>query len=273
MTNKLGKYKMSQEISGLKLAALITAELTKPDSFDAKLKIILVGSDPASMRYVGKKKAKAEVLGVSFELKTFDQNVAEDELIDQITSWQQEDGNVGIIVQLPLPKTIDRNKVISSIKAENDVDGLRFCAELDSDYTPPVVRAIDRVIDEIGSIDQKKVVIIGQGFLVGSPLKHFIESKYLNSEVVALGKNDNNWHEQIKSADILIGAAPVKEIITADMIKDGVVLIDAGSSEEDNAISGNFTKECYEKASFYTPVPGGIGPLTVAMIFQNLLSS
>lgn len=262
---------MATEISGLKLAALITKELGKLDSLDAKLKIILVGSDLASMRYVGKKKAKAEELGVSFELRTFDQDVAEKDLINQINSWQEESGNIGIIVQLPLPKTVDRNRVISTIKSKNDVDGLRFCAGSDSDFTPPVVRAIDRVIDEIGSIDQKKVVIIGQGFLVGSPLKSFIESKYKNTQVIALGKNDENWHEQIKSADILIGAAPVKEIITSDMIKDGVVLIDAGSSEEDNAISGNFARECYEKASFYTPVPGGIGPLTVAMIFENLL--
>jgi methylenetetrahydrofolate dehydrogenase (NADP+)/methenyltetrahydrofolate cyclohydrolase len=262
---------MSKEISGIKLAATISDELKTLNSSGAKLKIILVGDDPASLRYVGKKKAKAEELGVSFELRTFDQNVAEEELIDQINSWQEDTGNVGIIVQLPLPKTVDRQKVISSIKPENDVDGLRFCAGLDSNYTPPVVRAIDRVVDEVGSIDQKKVVIIGQGFLVGSPLKRFIESKYPSVEVVALGRDDENWSEQIKNADILIGAAPVKHIITADMIKEGVVLIDAGSSEEDNAISGNFARECYQKASFYTPVPGGIGPLTVAMIFENLL--
>lgn len=264
---------MSKEISGVKLAEKMVSKLKSAEmTAQFNLKIILVGDDPASLVYVKKKEMLARELGVNFELKKYSVDINQDEIENQIKEWQESNEKVGIIIQLPLPKSLDRDYLISLIKPENDVDGLRYAAGLESDYLPPVVKAIDCVLEETKIIiNDQKIAIIGRGFLVGGPIEHYLKSKYKNTNIRSLGKNDPDWAKVINESDILIGAAPVPKIITADMIKPRAVIIDAGSAEEDNAIKGNFASDCYTKASFYTSVPGGIGPLTVAMIFENLI--
>ncbi len=284
----------------------------------AVLKIVLVGHDRASEVFVEKKRRIAESLGVDFELKKYEENVSEAEIIDQINNWQGSHSKIGIVIQLPLPKHLNRDRLIQAIKPENDVDGMLYCLcagkyqisnikyqkdklkipikesvptsresgptpevfpdennltiqQFNNVFIPPVVLAIDRAISE-SKIDlkAKKIVIVGRGFLVGQPLLAYLSAKYPESDIIATGKDDQALMENIKQADVVIGAAGASGIIAPEMIKPGTVLIDAGSAEENGALKGNILPGSYQKSSFYTPVPGGIGPLTIAYLFENL---
>lgn len=287
------------KIDGNKISQEIINKLNRKPS---TLKIILVGNDRASEVFVGKKRQLAERLGVDFELKQYPESVNESEIINQINVWQESIINLGIVIQLPLPKHLDRDNLIRMIKPECDVDGMLFCLkatenpkpkyqmtneilspnlknnnltiqQYNNEFIPPVVLAIERAILESKLIlKNRKIVIVGHGFLVGQPLFKYFVNKYHENEIVSLGKQDDDYFAKIKEAEILIGAANAGGIITLEMIKDGVILIDAGSAEENGALAGNIRSDCYSLALFYTPVPGGIGPMTVAYLFSNLLN-
>lgn len=256
-------------INGNTIAAEITDHL---EAISSSLKIVLVGTDSASELFVQKKIELAEELGVNCELKRFSENTKAEEIITQITTWQNQNHKVGVIVQLPLPEGLNRADIIKAIKPQNDVDGLLYCLESEiSKFIPPVVLGIERALQE-ADVDfmNQSVLVIGQGFLVGRPIVNFLKSRYPDLEIVITDENDAEFLGKIKLANVLIGAASALDIITADMIKEGAILIDAGSKRVDGHLRGNFQKSCYEKASYYTPVPGGIGPMTVAYLFQNL---
>ena len=268
------------------------------------LAVICVGDNPVCSKYVSLKKKVADQLDVDFINFSFDIHNTQDEIIAKIKELNLDQKIDGIMIQMPVPENFDKFELVHAISAEKDVDGLRFCCSFKSKFKPPVVLAIMKAIEDSlvchsgldpeSSLDSrfrgndkinkpeddknlsdclkdKEVVVVGRGFLVGWPLAQCLEEAMTG--VIVADSTTKNLEEITKTADILISAVGKHDIIKPEMIKAGVVLIDAGSSEEDNAISGNFAHECYTKASFYTPVPGGIGPLTVAMIFQNLLSS
>ncbi len=173
----------------------------------------------------------------------------------------------GIIVQLPLPKHIDTNAVMQSIPSSHDVDALNPATE---ELLSPVVGSIKEILatHEIGT-HQKMVTIIGSGRLVGIPASQWFQEQGASVSVVTRDTEDISYYT--KSADIIVCGAGVPNLLTPTMIKEGVVILDAGTSEDGGELRGDADPLCAEKASLFTPVPGGIGPITIAMLLANVV--
>lgn len=248
------------------------------------LAVFLIGSDPISAKYDDIKKKFAEKIGANFCLYKFDEKDSEAEIVEAIEYLNSDPETDGIMVQIPVPKKFDRTKLIEAISPEKDVDGLRYCLGLDSKFQPPVVLSVMEAIRQAElrikntELSNLKIILIGHGFLVGAPLCRALNEQGINPLVI-LNEVKNpetqrslaDAQDDIKKADVIISATGCISLIRSEMVKDGVVLIDAGTSEENGQICGDIDEEVYKKASFYTPVPGGIGPVTVAMLYQNLI--
>lgn len=292
---------------GKKIRDEILAELTaKVAKMERKptLAVFLIGGDPVSAKYDDIKKKFTEKIGSHFALYKFDEKDSEQEIIKAIEFLNADPETDGIMIQIPIPKKFDRDKLIAKISPAKDVDGLRFCAGLDSKFQPPVVLSILEAIKRSCHCEEEstkqsimtdcralehpmarndkglKVALIGHGFLVGAPLVRSLRENGLDplvilSEVKNLKNNERSFadaQDDIREADIIISATGKSNLIKPEMVKDGVVLIDAGTAEENGELRGDIDPECYDKASYYTPVPGGIGPVTVAMLLSNLIS-
>ena len=263
--------------------------------------VLLIGNDPICAKYVELKQKLAEKIGVQFNLYKFEEQNTEDEIFECIKFLNSDPETRGIMMQIPIPKKFDRDKLIATISKEKDIDGLRFCAGLESNYRPPVVLAVLEAIMRSGkNIDEKtKVVMLGRGFLVGAPLLRTFKENGVNPIVIASEGNEiekrkipagvypaprcgtlmteksvgmtEKAEDDIKRADIIISAVGKASMIKERMVKEGVILIDAGTAEQNGALVGDIDPEAYKKSLYYTPVPGGIGPVTVSMLFRNLL--
>lgn len=251
---------------------ILTDLMVKIETMERKpgLAVFCIGDNPVCSKYVALKKKVADRIGVNFFDFNFDSTNTQKEIVAKIAELNHDESIDGIMVQMPIPDKFDKFAIVQAISPEKDVDGLRFCCSYKSCFKPPVVLAILKAIEEAGKIvDNEKIVIVGRGFLVGSPLAQCLKEAVTG--VVVLDSNTKNLEKITKTADIIISAVGKHDIITPEMIEDGVVLIDAGTTEVSGELRGDIDPVCYEKASFYTPVPGGIGPVTVAMLFQNLV--
>jgi len=256
-----GKKIRDEILSDLKKKVAILAD--KPI-----LAIISIGNNSVSEKYIEAKKKACKFVGVGVEIIRFPDSVGQSEVEQALKTIQAE----GIFIQMPMPKPLDREALIKLIPADKDVDGLRFCLGEKSNFLPPVVLAILKAIELSGAdIKKSKIAIIGRGFLVGKPLSRVLVEAGCNFQVV------NSKTPDIKkitlAADLIISASGRPGIIKSSMIKNGAVLIDAGTTEVGGALVGDINPKVYEKSAFYTPVPGGIGPLTVAMLLTNLLET
>jgi methylenetetrahydrofolate dehydrogenase (NADP+) / methenyltetrahydrofolate cyclohydrolase len=234
------------------------------------LAVICIGENPVCSRYVSLKKKFADNIGVNFVDLYFDAGNTQKEIIEKIKSLNQDDNIDGIMIQMPIPDKFDKFEIVHAVAPEKDVDGLRFCCSYKSCFKPPVVLAILEAIKSSGKkIENSEVVIVGRGFLVGWPLAQCLEEAVPG--LVILDEKTKNLAKITKNADIIISAVGKHGIIHPNMIKEGVVLIDAGTTEVSGELKGDIDPACYEKASFYTPVPGGIGPVTIGKLFENLV--
>ncbi|MDO8443969.1 MAG: bifunctional 5,10-methylenetetrahydrofolate dehydrogenase/5,10-methenyltetrahydrofolate cyclohydrolase [bacterium] len=271
---------------GKKMRDEVLVELTvKVAKMEHKptLAVFLIGGDPVSAKYDDIKKKFTEKIGAHFCLYKFDEKDSEQEIIAAIEFLNADPETDGVMIQIPIPKKFNRDKLIAKISPAKDVDGLRFCAGLDSKFQPPVVLAILEALKIAESriknyeLRDLKITLAGHGFLVGAPLARSLRENGSNPLVI-LNEVKNlktqrsfaDAQDDIKRADIIISATGSPNLIKPEMVKDGVVLIDAGTSEENGELRGDIDPECYGKASYYTPVPGGIGPVTVAMLLRNL---
>jgi methylenetetrahydrofolate dehydrogenase (NADP+)/methenyltetrahydrofolate cyclohydrolase len=237
-----------------------------------KLAAFWIGSDPVCGKYIELKQKFADKIGVQVEVSHSEDNISEEEIVNYIERLNNDSSIDGIMIQMPVPADYDRNRLVHKISPLKDIDGLRFCSGFDSEFRPPVVLAVLKAIEESKKdLKNSKVVIVGKGFLVGTPLARCLEER-TNSLIIA-DKDTKDLREITKKADILISATGKAGLIKPDMIKEGLVLIDAGTAEVDGDILGDIDLGCYSKACFYTPVPGGIGPMTVAMLLKNLVDS
>lgn len=236
------------------------------------LAVIWVGEDKVAARYVEIKQRAAEKLGIHFDLIKYPANVSESAVVDKIKALNQDPKVDGIMAQIPLPDSVNQDKIIEAINPDKDVDGLRYCANLTCDFYPPVVSAIILTMEMADeNIYGKNITVIGKGFLVGSPLIRYLEGR---TEKIRIGDSYTPYLGTITlDADVIISAVGKPRLIKADMVKKGVVLVDAGTSEAGGALAGDIDPAAYSKASFYTPVPGGVGPVTVAMLFRNLVNA
>lgn len=221
----------------------------------------------ATEKFIEIKKKFAKDVGVKVVEVKLPVSFTTEDVVDKIKETESQFD--GIIVQFPLPKHIDIEKVRNSIPAKKDIDVVGDRAREEFKMYSPVIGAFKEILDrnEV-SIKGKKVVIIGRGELVGKPAAIYFERE--EADVVSLGKGSDIIKETI-DADILVLGAGVPGLIKPEMIKDGVIILDAGTSEDKGKLAGDADPACAEKASIFTPVPGGIGPIMIAVLFKNLL--
>jgi methylenetetrahydrofolate dehydrogenase (NADP+)/methenyltetrahydrofolate cyclohydrolase len=230
-----------------------------------KLAVFLVGNDSASRLYVSIKKKVAEKMGVTLEVRGQGLKVSKEGIIKEIKTLNKDDSVQGIMVQLPLPKSFskqDRKEIVNAIALEKDVDGLRG----DSLFIHPTAAAVMQVVKVAEERLERRfgnVAVVGCRGMVGKPLVKELEKR--GYKVSGIHSQTKNITTITKKADMVISAAGVFELIKASMVKSGVVVIDVGAPKGD--IAGQVCK----KASFISPAPGGVGPLTVAYLLENLV--
>lgn len=249
---------------------------------------ILVGNDPVSAQYVGMKMRSAESVGMIFHKANFPLSINTNNLIEEIKILNKIPNMCGIIIQLPLPEHIDRQMALDSIDPKFDVDCLgkirseMFYNNYDgkNDLGFPTALACMALLDSLNldlnpsppeEVDGgKKIVVLGQGSLVGKPVVALLRSR--NWPCVIITSATKNKEQIIKEADVVISGIGRGKYITGDMIKKGAVLIDAGTSESEGGIVGDVDLESVKDvAGYVSPVPGGVGPVTVAMLLNNVL--
>lgn len=276
---------MKKIIDGKKISAEIKEELKeqvaqlKEAGIEGTLAVIQVGSDPASAVYVRNKKKACEYIGIhskSFELP---ETTAQKELLGLIADLNDDDSVNGILVQLPVPTHIDEKTIINAISPDKDVDG--FHPKNVGSLTigqPGFISCTPAGIIELlkrshVDMDGKNCVIVGRSNIVGKPMALLALRE--NATVTVAHSHTKNLREICSQADILIVAIGKKEFITGDYIKQGAVVIDVGiHRDENNRLSGDVKyEEASQKASMITPVPGGVGPMTIAMLMRNCVEA
>ena len=256
---------MEEIINGKKIAEDIKNSL-KDKVKGLTLAVILVGEDPSSLTYIKQKEKLCRELDVNFKIYNLSEDTHEKKLIELLKSLNEDIKINGILVQLPLPKHIYRDNVLKEISPKKDVDGFN------SNLLPCTPKAILNILEkEEISLENKKIVVVGHGFTVGQPLSRILKNKGYN--VTICNSKTLNLKEITKQADVLITAVGKPNLITKDMVKKGAVIIDAGISRINNKVVGDVDFESVKEiASKITPVPGGVGPVTVAMVLENLLT-
>lgn len=239
---------------------------------------ILVGEDPASAQYVKMKAQKAESLGFKFLNAHFPSTITTEQLISEIKKINQETNLCGLIVQLPLPPSIDKQAVLDAIDAKIDVDctgkintELFFSGKAYVEF--PTAAAVMEILDSANQdLSSKKFLVIGYGQLVGKPVEFLLKARGFDVDV-ARSKTENIL-ELMSNADVIISAVGKPKLISGDKIKPGCIVIDAGTSESEGGIAGDVDFESVKNiAGFISPVPGGVGPVTVAILLQNVLKA
>lgn len=231
-----------------------------------RLAVVLVGENPASLSYVRLKEKIAQSLGVEFKLYHLDQSVAQIEIENLIIKLNGDDLVSGIVLQLPLPENIETEKIINLMSPKKDVDG--FLGE----YQAPTAQAILDIFDFYKiELQNKEIVVVGHGRLVGQPLKKMLENRHIDVDVCDSKTKDLT--EKTLQADILISATGVPNLIKPSMLKSDTIIIDAGTAEANGKMVGDVDESVYEKIETYTPTPGGVGPVTVAELFLNLITA
>ncbi len=257
-------------LDGRKLASKIVADLSSAVAPKGKLVVVQVGRDPVSTLYVAKKREMAASLAVEFCLAQFDELIGEDELIEEVKRLNQDDSVRGIIVQIPLPKHIDRAKIAKAVDSQKDIDGFH-CILGAKKYVcvPPTVLAIFELLEFYKiSLKGKKIVIVGGGFLVGKPLFNFLKSR--NLDVTILEKGNRDYSKTLKKADIAVVSTGGGRRFGEEEFKSGATIIDASTVAEEGKIQGDVEFDgLWPEDKNLAPVPGGVGPVTVAMLFKN----
>ena len=238
------------------------------------LAVILVGENPASQVYVKNKIKDCEETGIVSKPFILPESTAEEELIDIIGKLNADNSIDGILVQLPLPKGIDERRVIEAIDPSKDVDAFhpsnvgRIMLGLDG-FAPCTPAGVMRLLAEYNiEISGKNCVVVGRSNIVGKPMALLLLAQ--NGTVTICHSRTKNLAEVTKSADILVVAVGKARMITGDMVKDGAVIVDVGMNRVDGKLCGDVDFDsCKDKASFITPVPGGVGPMTRAMLLEN----
>lgn len=230
-----------------------------------KLGVLMGAEDAASASFVKIKERVAEKLQVVVIRELVSENTDDEHALRALA--RLVDSCAGVIVQMPLPSHIDLGRILAALPAEKDVDGV---VEGNMHVRPPVAEAVSEVfVRNNVSAGGKKAVVVGAGQLVGVPVAQLL--KDLGAEVSVVTRNRGSLMD-LKEADIVVLGAGDPGMVKPEMLKEGVVLIDAGTSEAFGRVVGDADPSCAEVASVFTPVPGGIGPIAVAMIFRNLFA-
>jgi methylenetetrahydrofolate dehydrogenase (NADP+) / methenyltetrahydrofolate cyclohydrolase len=240
------------------------------------LATVLVGDDPASHIYVGNKRKQTEAVGMRSIHQQLGAETPEDELLDLIASLNDDDSVDGILVQLPLPEQIDQDAVIATIDATKDVDGLTatsagLLAQGRPGLIPCTPQGVVELIRSAGTeLEGAEAVIVGRSILVGRPLAALLLGE--NATVTTCHSRTRDLTAVCSRADILVAAVGSPRLVTAEMVKPGATVIDVGTNRTDDGLVGDVDFDpVSEVAGAITPVPGGVGPMTIAMLLSNTL--
>lgn len=257
-------------------------QLKKEHGITPGLAVVLVGEDPASQVYVKNKKIACEKVGVNSIEHRLPADYPEDKLIELVETLNKDDKVHGILVQLPLPKHISEIKVLNTILPEKDVDGFHpvNVGKLmigEADFLPCTPAGIQQLLIRSGTkIEGAEVVIVGRSNIVGKPIANILLQKKdgANATVTICHTRTKDMASHTRRADILIVAAGRPKAVTADMVKKGAVVIDVGVNRLESGLCGDVDFEAVkEVASKITPVPGGVGPMTITMLLKNTIKA
>lgn len=252
-------------------------EALKEKGFTPKLSVILVGNDGASQSYVRSKKKAAEKIGMISEIVHLEETATEEEVLNELNRLNNDDSVSGILVQVPLPKQVSEQKILEAINPEKDVDGFHpiNIGKLYIDeqtFVPCTPLGIMEILKHADiDLEGKNAVVIGRSHIVGQPVSKLLLQK--NASVTILHSRSKDMASYLKDADVIVSAVGKAGLVTKDVVKEGAVIIDVGNTPDENGkLKGDVDYDAVKEiAGAITPVPGGVGPLTITMVLNNTL--
>ncbi|MBU5150213.1 bifunctional methylenetetrahydrofolate dehydrogenase/methenyltetrahydrofolate cyclohydrolase FolD [Staphylococcus aureus] len=252
-------------------------EALKEKGFTPKLSVILVGNDGASQSYVRSKKKAAEKIGMISEIVHLEETATEEEVLNELNRLNNDDSVSGILVQVPLPKQVSEQKILEAINPEKDVDGFHpiNIGKLYIDeqtFVPCTPLGIMEILKHADiDLEGKNAVVIGRSHIVGQPVSKLLLQK--NASVTILHSRSKDMASYLKDADVIVSAVGKPGLVTKDVVKEGAVIIDVGNTLDENGkLKGDVDYDAVKEiAGAITPVPGGVGPLTITMVLNNTL--
>ncbi|HDR0201828.1 TPA: bifunctional methylenetetrahydrofolate dehydrogenase/methenyltetrahydrofolate cyclohydrolase FolD, partial [Staphylococcus aureus] len=252
-------------------------EALKEKGFTPKLSVILVGNDGASQSYVRSKKKAAEKIGMISEIVHLEETATEEEVLNELNRLNNDDSVSGILVQVPLPKQVSEQKILEAINPDKDVDGFHpiNIGKLYIDeqtFVPCTPLGIMEILKHADiDLESKNAVVIGRSHIVGQPVSKLLLQK--NASVTILHSRSKDMASYLKDADVIVSAVGKPGLVTKDVVKEGAVIIDVGNTPDENGkLKGDVDYDAVKEiAGAITPVPGGVGPLTITMVLNNTL--
>ncbi|HFQ1617159.1 bifunctional methylenetetrahydrofolate dehydrogenase/methenyltetrahydrofolate cyclohydrolase FolD [Staphylococcus aureus] len=252
-------------------------EALKEKGFTPKLSVILVGNDGASQSYVRSKKKAAEKIGMISEIVHLEETATEEEVLNELNRLNNDDSVSGILVQVPLPKQVSEQKILEAINPEKDVDGFHpiNIGKLYIDeqtFVPCTPLGIMEILKHADiDLEGKNAVVIGRSHIVGQPVSKLLLQK--NASVTILHSRSKDMASYLKDADVIVSAVGKPGLVTKDVVKEEAVIIDVGNTPDENGkLKGDVDYDAVKEiAGAITPVPGGVGPLTITMVLNNTL--
>ncbi|MFS5052396.1 bifunctional methylenetetrahydrofolate dehydrogenase/methenyltetrahydrofolate cyclohydrolase FolD [Staphylococcus aureus] len=252
-------------------------EALKEKGFTPKLSVILVGNDGASQSYVRSKKKAAEKIGMVSEIVHLEETATEEEVLNELNRLNNDDSVSGILVQVPLPKQVSEQKILEAINPDKDVDGFHpiNIGKLYIDeqtFVPCTPLGIMEILKHADiDLEGKNAVVIGRSHIVGQPVSKLLLQK--NASVTILHSRSKDMASYLKDADVIVSAVGKPGLVTKDVVKEGAVIIDVGNTPDENGkLKGDVDYDAVKEiAGAITPVPGGVGPLTITMVLNNTL--
>lgn len=239
------------------------------------LVVILVGDDPASVTYVNSKKRQCENVGMKSTVKVFDSSISQEFLLEEIDKLNRDEMVDGILVQLPLPNHINSNVVVSKIDVNKDVDGLHplnvgLLVNDKPNMIPCTPKGIISILDYYDiELEGKSALVIGRSQLVGKPIASLLLSR--NATVTIAHSKTQNLSHLVENNDIIVVAVGIKEFLKEHQLNSKHIVIDVGIHREGKKLLGDVERSAYDKVKAATPVPGGVGPMTIASLLENTL--
>ena len=250
-------------------------EALKEKGITPNLTVVIVGNDGASLSYVKSKNKAAEKIGMASDIVHLEESATEEEVLETVQRLNEDENVHGILVQVPLPKQVDENKVLEAIAPEKDVDGFspinigRLYTGQET-FIPCTPLGIMELLKHTGSLEGKDVAVIGRSHIVGQPVAKLLTNE--NATVTLMHSRTKNMVEKLKDFDVVVSAVGKPGLVKGEDLKEGAIVIDVGNTVVDGKLVGDVDFEsAQEVASYITPVPGGVGPLTITMVLNNAL--
>jgi len=250
-------------------------ENLKSKGITPNLTVVIVGNDGASLSYVKSKNKAAEKVGMTSGIVHMDESATEEEVLAEVERLNNDDEVHGILVQVPLPDQVDENKVLEAISPKKDVDGFSpinigrlYTGQ--RTFVPCTPLGVMELLKHTGSLEGKEVAVIGRSHIVGQPVAKLLTDQ--NATVTLMHSRTKDMVAKLKNFDVVVSAVGQPGLVTGSDLKEGAIVIDVGNTMVDGKLKGDVDYDSAEKvASYITPVPGGVGPLTITMVLNNTL--